>query len=80
MLEQRFMVTIVTDEKITDDNIIDGMSQNIADAIVAKANEDGITPEDSEALTRIVYVKGWYQDKEIIEHTDADFMLKAYRQ
>lgn len=80
MPEQRFMVTIVTDEKITDDIIIDEMSQNIADAIVAKANDFGIVPEDSEAVTRIVYVKGWYQDKEIIEHTDADFLLKRHGQ
>ena len=65
---QRFMVEIVTEDKITDDNEINEMAQNIADAIVSHANTSGITPEASETFTKIVYVKGWYSDKQIIEH------------
>ena len=66
---QKFMVEIVTEDSINDDNEINEMAQNIADAIVSHANTSGITPEDSETFTKIVYVKGWYSDKEIIEHT-----------
>ena len=65
---QRFIVEIVTEDSITDDNEINEMSQNIADAIVSHANTAGITPENSETFTKIVYVKGWYSDKQIIEH------------
>lgn len=66
---QRFIVEIVTEDKITDDIVIDGMAQNIADAIVSHANTAGIIPDEMETYTNIVYVKGWYSDKQIIEHT-----------
>lgn len=65
---QRFIVEIVTEDSINDDNEINEMAQNIADAIVSYANSKGITPENSETFTKIVYVKGWYSDKQIIEH------------
>lgn len=66
---QRFIVEIVTEDKITDDNEINEMAQNIANGIVNQANTGGIVPEDSETFTKIVYVKGWYSEKQIIEHT-----------
>jgi hypothetical protein len=65
---QRFIVEIVTEDAIVDDNEVNEMAQNIADAIVSHANTTGITPENSETFTKIVYVKGWYSDKQIIEH------------
>ena len=65
---QRFIVEIVTEDKITDDNEVNEMAQNIANAIVNHANTGGIVPENSETFTKIVYVKGWYSDKQIIEH------------
>lgn len=65
---QRFIVEIVTSEKITDDHDIDEMAQRIANAIVNGANDFGICPDGSDAHTEIVYVKGWYSDKQIIEH------------
>jgi len=66
--EVKFMVTIVTSEKITSDDDINEMSQNIANAIVNEAKTAGITPEVTDAFSEIVYVKGWYSDKEVIEH------------
>ena len=65
-----FKVEIVTEDKITDDNEINEMSQNIANAIIDKIKhgEVGIVPENSESFVKIVYVKSWYSDKEIIEH------------
>ena len=65
---QRFIVEIVTQDKIVDDHEVNEMAQNIADAIVSHTNTAGITPENSETFTKIVYVKGWYSDKQIIEH------------
>lgn len=69
MHTQRFIVEVVTEDKISDDNEVNEMAQNIANAIVNEANTHGIVPEDSETFTKIVYVKGWYSDKQIIEHT-----------
>ncbi len=68
MNTQRFIVEIVSSEKIIDDNDIDEMAQKIANAIVDGVNGQGICPEDSDAYTKIVYVKGWYSDRQIIEH------------
>ena len=70
---QRFIVEIVTEDKISDDNEINEMAQNIANAIATYSDTIGITPEASETFTKIVYVKGWYSDKQIIEHTLADY-------
>lgn len=65
----RFIVEIVTEDKITDDNEKNEMAQYIADAIVLDCQTgNGITPENSETFTKIIYVKEWYSDKQIIEH------------
>ncbi len=64
----KFIVEIVSSEKITDDHDIDEMSQRIANAIVNGVNDFGILSDGSDAITEIVYVKGWYSDKQIIEH------------
>lgn len=65
---QRFIVEIVTSQEITGDYYIDEMAQRIANAIVNGVNDFGICPDGSAAHTEIVYVKGWYSDKQIIEH------------
>jgi DNA-binding transcriptional regulator YhcF (GntR family) len=65
----RFMVEIVTEDKIVSDDEKNEMAQNIANAIVNEAKTSGIVPEDSETFTNIVYVKEWYSDKQVIEHT-----------
>ncbi len=67
---QRFIVEVVTADSISDDNEIDEMAENIAKAIVHEAKTSGIVPENSDNYTKIVYVKGWYSDKQIIEHVD----------
>jgi len=64
----RFIVEIVSSEKITDDHDIDEMAQKIANAIVFEAREFGIHPDGSDAFTEIVYVRGWYSYRQIIEH------------
>lgn len=77
----KFQVEIVVSDSITDDNELNEMAQNIATAIVSHANTTGITPENSEAFTEIVYVKEWYSNKPAIEHTDKNFKaIKDYRE
>lgn len=42
--ENRFMITIDTQDSITDDNELNEMAQNIANAIINEANTKGIVP------------------------------------
>lgn len=64
----RFIVEIITTDKITSDDDKNDMAQNIANAIQKEAQDYGITPEDSDTSATIIYVKEWYSDKQIIEH------------
>ena len=64
----RFIVEIVTEDEINNDSDKNEMAQNIADAIVNHANTAGIIPDNAETFTKIVYVREWYSDKQIIEH------------
>jgi len=64
----RFIVEIVSSEKIVCDYDIDEMAQRIANAIVNGTNTFSIHPDGSDAYTETVYVKGWYSDRQIIEH------------
>jgi len=64
----RFIVEIVTSEKIELDEEKNEMAQNIANAIRDYANTDTICPRYNDAFTEIVYVKEWYSNKQIIEH------------
>lgn len=66
--ETRFMVTIVSSDKITTDEDKKEMAQNIADAIVKQAQEGFIAPENSDVSAEIVYVTEWYQNDHVIEH------------
>lgn len=65
----KFQVEIVVSDKITSDDDLNEMSQNIANAIANDCrNGNGITPNNGDCYTQIVYVKEWYSDKQIIEH------------
>lgn len=68
MKTTRFIVEIVTSDKIVDDQCKNEMAQNIANAIINGVNDFGIVPDYADAYTEIVYVKEWYSDKQIIEH------------
>ena len=72
---QRFIVEIVSSEPIVGDDNIDEMAQKISIAIADAANGQGICPEDSGAYTQIVYVKGWYSDKQFIQHVYETYEL-----
>lgn len=64
----RFIVEIITTDKITSDDDKNEMAQNIANAIQKEAQDYGITPEDCDSSATIIYVKEWYSDEQIIEH------------
>ncbi len=64
----RFIVEIVTSEKIVDDYDKNEMAQRIANAIVKGEDVLGLLPYHIDAIPEIVYVREWYSDKQIIEH------------
>lgn len=65
----KFILEIITADKIVSDEETAEMAQKIALALVAECNSgNGIVPEDSETFTEIVYVREWYSNKQIIEH------------
>jgi peptidase E len=65
----RFIVEIVTEDKVVDDQQLKEMSENIARAIINEINNgEGIVADGSDTFTKIVYVKEWYSDHQIIEH------------
>lgn len=64
----RFIVEIVTSDKIETDEEKNEMAQNVADAIVEYAQNNNIVPDYVDGYVEIVYVKEWYSDKQIIEH------------
>jgi len=65
----RFILEIVTSGKIEIDDEKNEMAQNIAEAIIIHNFSHCICPKMSDLRTEIVYVKEWYSDKQIIEHT-----------
>jgi hypothetical protein len=56
MKKLTFTVVIEFEDKIVNDNEISQVADNIADAIVEKANGYGIAPDDSETYTKHVEV------------------------
>jgi hypothetical protein len=64
----RFIVEIVTSEKVELDEEKNEMAQNVADAIIEYAQNNNICPHYVDGYVEIVYVKEWYSDKQIIEH------------
>ncbi len=56
MRKLTFTVTVEFEDKITQDHEISQVADNIADAIVEKAQSYGIAPDDSETYTKSVEV------------------------
>jgi NAD(P)H-hydrate repair Nnr-like enzyme with NAD(P)H-hydrate epimerase domain len=56
MKKLTFTVTIEFEDKITQDNEISEVADNIADAIVDAARGFGIAPNDSETYTKAIEV------------------------
>jgi len=64
----RFIVEIVTSEKVELEEEKNEMAQNVADAIVKHAQNNNICPDYVDGYVEIVYVKEWHSNKQIIEH------------
>lgn len=56
MRKLTFTVTVEFEDKIVSDNEIQEVADNIADAIIEKANGYGLAPEASETYTKHVEV------------------------
>ena len=57
MRKLTFTVTVEFANKITDDNEINEVANNIAKAIVDRANHEGIAPENSDNYTESVEIQ-----------------------
>jgi len=64
-----FRVELTFSEKVTSDDDIMEIAQNIADALKSHANTAGLAPEGGDSFTEIIRVTPNYLNKTIIEHT-----------
>lgn len=62
MNKLQFTVTVEFADKITDDNQIMEVANNVARAIINEVNGMGIAPEDSDTYTKTVSVKPQFLD------------------
>ena len=60
-----FTVTLEFESKITDDNDVRQVAENIARAIVSETNGEGIAPQDGDTYLQNVAVKPMYLDEVI---------------
>ena len=60
-----FTVTVEFADKVSDDNEVVEVAENIARAIVNECNGEGISPQESETFLESVDVKPTFLDKTI---------------
>jgi hypothetical protein len=63
-----FRVELTFESNIERDEDIMNVAQNIARAIVAETNGQGISPQDGDTYLEVVRVTPWYLNKTVIEH------------
>lgn len=63
-----FRVELTFADEITSEEELKQIAQNIARAIVAETNGQGIAPQDGETYLEIVRVTPWYLNETVIEH------------
>jgi hypothetical protein len=63
-----FRVELTFESNIESDEDLRAISQNIARAIVAETNGQGIAPQDGDTYLEEVRVTPWYLNKTVIEH------------
>ncbi len=56
-MKHKFIVTIEFADKITDDNEINEIANNIANALKTEATNYGLVPDDSETYTKKIEVE-----------------------
>jgi hypothetical protein len=62
-----FTVTLEFESKITDDNDVIQVAENIARAIVSETNGEGIAPQNGDTYLENVEVKPMYLEEIIIK-------------
>lgn len=65
MKKLTFSVTLTFDDEISEDNEVLEVAQNIANAIVAQANEANMAPNSSDNYTKHVAVQPEFLDEVI---------------
>jgi hypothetical protein len=65
-----FRVELTFESNIERDEDVMAIAQNIARAIVAETNGQGISPQDGDTYLEIVRVTPQYLNKTIIEHVN----------
>lgn len=63
-----FRIELTFADDIKSDKELQEIAQNIARAIVAETNGQGIAPQEGETYLEIVRVTPWYTNKTEIEH------------
>lgn len=63
-----FRIELTFADKVDDDKDIMEIAQNIARAIVAETNGQGIAPQNGDTYLEIVRVTPQYLNKTVIEH------------
>ena len=63
-----FRVELDFADEIKSDEELQQIAQNIARAIVAETNGQGIAPQEGETYLEIVRVTPWYTNETVIEH------------
>jgi hypothetical protein len=66
---ENFIVELTFESNIEKDEDLMTIAQNIARAIVAETNAQGIAPQDGDTYLKEVRVTPWYLNKTVIEHT-----------
>lgn len=57
---EKFIVELEFDSKVTSDEDLGTIAQNIADSIKHIAGTSGISPDDADYYTQKIYVRPWY--------------------
>lgn len=63
-----FRVELTFESNIERDEDLMAIAQNVARAIVAETNGQGIAPQDGDTYLEEVRVTPWYLNKTVIEH------------
>ena len=65
---QAFRIELTFESNIEGDEDLMAIAENVARAIVAETNGEGIAPQDGDTYLEIVRVTPWYLNETVIKH------------
>ena len=65
---QAFRIELTFESNIERDEDLMAIAENVARAIVAETNGEGIAPQDGDTYLEIVRVTPWYLNETVIKH------------